>query len=67
MSTGGAATIAMRGAGYYSANTIGAKTVIDKVGDLIVEAADKMPGASRKVRPSRSPILAPPTAARRWT
>jgi hypothetical protein len=43
MSTGGAATIAMRGAGYYSSNTIGAKTVIDKVGDLVVAAAGKMP------------------------
>jgi hypothetical protein len=43
MSTGGAATIAMRGAGYYSSNTIGAKTVIDKVGDLIVAGASKMP------------------------
>jgi hypothetical protein len=42
MSTGGAATIAMRGAGYYSANTIGAKTVIDKVCDLVVAAANKI-------------------------
>ncbi len=42
MSTGGA-TIAMRGAGYYSANTVGAKTVIDRVGDLVVAAAAKLP------------------------
>jgi hypothetical protein len=43
MSASGAAAIAMRGAGYYSSNTIGAKTVIDKVGDLVVAAASKMP------------------------
>src|SRR5882724_7032260 len=42
MSTKGAA-IAMRGAGYYSANTVGAKAVIDKVGDLVVEAIGRMP------------------------
>jgi hypothetical protein len=35
--------IAMRGAGYYSANTVGAKNVIDKVGDLVVKAVAKMP------------------------
>jgi hypothetical protein len=35
--------IAMRGAGYYSANTAGAKTVIDKVGDLVVESVARMP------------------------
>jgi hypothetical protein len=39
----GAATIAMRGAGYYSSNTIGAKTVIDKVGDLVVAAVGRTP------------------------
>jgi hypothetical protein len=33
----------MRGSGYYSANTIGAKTVIDKVGDLVVAAVGRMP------------------------
>lgn len=38
-----ASTIAMRGAGYYSANTVGAKTVIDKVGDLVVESVARMP------------------------
>ena len=43
MSASGATTIAMRGAGYYSSNTVGAKTVIDKVGDLVVAAAGKMP------------------------
>lgn len=43
MSTPGGTTIAMRGAGYYSANTIGAKTVIDKVGDLVVAAIARMP------------------------
>ncbi len=37
--------IAMRGAGYYSANTIGAKTVIDKLGDLIDQALAKIPMA----------------------
>jgi hypothetical protein len=42
MSTG-AATIAMRGAGYYSLNTFGAKSVIDRVGDLVVAAAGKTP------------------------
>ena len=40
--TGGTA-IAMRGAGYYSAHTIGAKTVIDKVGERVVEAVARMP------------------------
>jgi hypothetical protein len=35
--------IAMRGAGYYSANTAGAKTVIDRVGDLVVDAISAMP------------------------
>lgn len=44
MSTGGSQRIAMRGAGYYSSNTIGAKTVIDRVGDLVVDAIAKMPG-----------------------
>jgi len=43
MSAEKAATIAMRRAGYYSSNTIGAKRVIDKVGDLVVAAAGKMP------------------------
>ncbi|MEZ5832557.1 MAG: hypothetical protein R3D05_15395 [Dongiaceae bacterium] len=42
MSAGGTA-IAMRGAGYYSAHTTGAKTVIDKVGDLVVAAVARMP------------------------
>jgi hypothetical protein len=37
------ATIAMRGAGYYSANTVGAKTAIDRVGDLVVAAVAKIP------------------------
>lgn len=43
MSAASSATIAMRGAGYYSSNTMGAKTVIDKVGDLVAAAASKMP------------------------
>jgi SAM dependent carboxyl methyltransferase len=43
MTTTGAAKIAMRGAGYYSSNTVGAKAVIDKVGDLVVEAIGRMP------------------------
>lgn len=34
--------IAMRGAGYYSSNTIGAKTVIDRAGDLVADAFAKM-------------------------
>jgi hypothetical protein len=33
------AAIAMRGAGYYSSHTIGAKTVIDAATDLVLEAA----------------------------
>jgi SAM dependent carboxyl methyltransferase len=37
------ATIAMRGAGYYSSNTIGAKAAIDKVADRVVEAIAHMP------------------------
>ena len=36
-------TISMRGAGYYSANTIGAKTAINRVGDLVVAAVAKTP------------------------
>ena len=43
MSAKNAATIAMRGAGYYSSNTVGAKTVIDSVGDLVVAAIEDMP------------------------
>ena len=43
MNTKDAAKIAMRGAGYYSSNTVGAKAVIDKVGDLVVEAIAHMP------------------------
>lgn len=35
--------IAMRGAGYYSANTVGAKTAIDKLGDLVAAALAKIP------------------------
>ncbi len=35
--------ISMRGAGYYSANTAGAKTVIDKAGDLVAEAIAALP------------------------
>jgi indole-3-acetate O-methyltransferase len=42
-SSAGGPAIAMRGAGYYSAHTAGAKTVIDKVGDLVVEAVGRMP------------------------
>ena len=38
--------IAMRGAGYYSANTAGAKTVIDRAGDLVLEALAAMPLAA---------------------
>ena len=34
--------IAMRGAGYYSDNTIGAKAVIDAAGELVVEALEAM-------------------------
>ena len=34
--------IAMRGAGYYSANTIGAKAVIDAAADLVLEALEGM-------------------------
>ncbi|AVO44743.1 SAM-dependent methyltransferase [Phreatobacter cathodiphilus] len=37
-----AQVIAMRGAGYYSSNTVGAKAVIDKAGDLVVEALGSM-------------------------
>jgi hypothetical protein len=42
MSTG-TSGIAMRGAGYYSANTVGAKTVIDRVGDRVIDSLDRMP------------------------
>ena len=37
-SSGAAPVIAMRGAGYYSENTVGAKAVIDAAGDLVMEA-----------------------------
>src|SRR5689334_17556243 len=42
------AQIAMRGAGYYSAHTVGAKTVIDAATDLVLEAAAeiKLPDAA---------------------
>ncbi|WP_296741143.1 SAM-dependent methyltransferase [Mesorhizobium sp.] len=43
MSAADGQKIAMLGAGYYSANTVGAKNVIDKVGDLVVDAVAKMP------------------------
>jgi hypothetical protein len=44
----------MRGAGYYSANTVGAKTVIDKVGDLVVESVASMP----RLEPGRPFVIA---------
>src|SRR6478672_11216932 len=34
--------IAMRGAGYYSANTVGAKAVIDAAADLVLETLESM-------------------------
>lgn len=37
-SGGAAPVIAMRGAGYYSENTVGAKAVIDAAGDLVMQA-----------------------------
>src|SRR5262245_11378739 len=43
MSGASAPVIAMRGEGYYSAHTTGAKQVIDKVGELVVEAVARMP------------------------
>ncbi|AZO42963.1 SAM-dependent methyltransferase [Mesorhizobium sp. M7D.F.Ca.US.005.01.1.1] len=43
MTTADVQKIAMRGAGYYSANTVGAKNVIDKVGDLVVASVASMP------------------------
>ena len=43
MSADGATKIAMRGAGYYSSNTVGAKAAIDKVADRVVEALARMP------------------------
>jgi hypothetical protein len=44
----------MRGAGYYSAHTIGAKTVIDKVGERVVEAVARMP----RLEPGRPFVIA---------
>ena len=41
-SSGAAAVIAMRGAGYYSENTVGAKAVIDAAGDLVMQALAEM-------------------------
>ena len=38
MSKSSASLIAMRGAGYYSDNTVGAKAVIDAAGDMAIEA-----------------------------
>lgn len=37
-----APVVHMRGAGYYSQNTIGAKAVIDAAGDLVLAALDQM-------------------------
>ncbi|HEX6120336.1 MAG TPA: hypothetical protein VFZ03_12890, partial [Dongiaceae bacterium] len=51
--TGGTA-IAMRGAGYYSAHTTGAKTVIDKVGERAVAAVARMP----RLEPGRPFVIA---------
>ncbi|CAN5420875.1 hypothetical protein BH10PSE7_BH10PSE7_18010 [soil metagenome] len=39
--------IAMRGAGYYSSNTIGAKVVIDKAGALVADAIRAMEPLAR--------------------
>ena len=41
-SDGAAPVIAMRGAGYYSENTVGAKAVIDAAGDLVMHALADM-------------------------
>lgn len=41
-SSGAAPVIAMRGAGYYSENTVGAKAVIDAAGDLVMQALGEM-------------------------
>lgn len=49
MSTAGGGTtpiIAMRGAGYYSENTVGAKAVIDAAGELVISALSHMPLAA---------------------
>jgi hypothetical protein len=46
MSHDDAAKIAMRGAGYYSANTVGAKSAIDKLADRVVAAIADMPEAA---------------------
>ncbi len=42
MNTASGPVIAMRGAGYYSDNTIGAKAVIDAAGDLAIAAVGTM-------------------------
>ncbi|HEU4825372.1 MAG TPA: hypothetical protein VFS85_02765 [Dongiaceae bacterium] len=52
-SSGGTA-IAMRGAGYYSAHTTGAKTVIDKVGERAIAAAARM----TRLEPGRPFVIA---------
>lgn len=49
MSKSSSPVIAMRGAGYYSDNTTGAKTVIDAAGDLAVEAIGGMDLEAQKV------------------
>jgi hypothetical protein len=46
MSAKEAATIAMLGAGYYSSNTVGAKSVIDNLADRVVEAIADMPSSA---------------------
>ncbi len=46
MTAPNAAAIAMRGAGYYSSNTVGAKAVIDKLADQVVETIARMPAAA---------------------
>ena len=58
--------IAMRGAGYYSENTVGAKAVIDAAGDLVMQAIAGMDlAASGPVLGRR--LSAAPTAAPRST
>ena len=41
-SSGAAPVIAMRGAGYYSENTVGAKAVIDAAGELVMQALSEL-------------------------
>ena len=60
--------MAMKGSGYYSKATVGARDVINAAAPLILAAIDRIPRTTA-VALSAAPISAAPTAAprRRWS